>query len=74
MFLHPAVSGEVAPGRRTDQVFFETPNGGAVFSTSSIARSASLLTYSYENNVAQMTRNVVGRFADAEPFGEGWMD
>jgi N,N-dimethylformamidase len=49
-------------------VFFETPNGGAVFSTGSIAYGASLPWNDYDNNVAKLTTNVLKRFADPKPF------
>lgn len=48
--------------------FFETPGGGAVFSTGSIASSGSLPHNGYDNNVARITLNVIGRFLDAAPF------
>ena len=53
---------------RADLVFFETPNGGAVFSTGSIAWAGSLATNDYDNDVARLTTNVLHRFADPEPF------
>jgi N,N-dimethylformamidase len=58
-----------APDRiRADMVFFETDNGGAVFSVGSIAWSGSLAHNRYENNVARVTHNVLERFADPTPF------
>ena len=53
---------------RADMVFFETPGGGAVFSTGSIAWSGSLGNFGYDNNVAAVTNNVLRRFTDPEPF------
>ena len=53
---------------RADMVFFETPGGGAVFSTGSIAWSGSLANFGYDNNVAAITNNVLHRFNDPEPF------
>ena len=53
---------------RADMVFFETPGGGAVFSTGSIAWSGSLGNFGYDNNVAAVTDNVLRRFTDPEPF------
>ncbi|MDE0195884.1 MAG: hypothetical protein OXP08_10080 [bacterium] len=53
---------------RADMVFFETPGGGAVFSTGSIAWSGSLGNFGYDNNVAAVTDNVLRRFVDPEPF------
>jgi N,N-dimethylformamidase len=49
-------------------VFFETPSGGAVFSTGSIAWAGSLSHNGYENNIARITTNVLHRFLDAAPF------
>jgi N,N-dimethylformamidase len=61
-------SASVDPHVRADIVFFEGPNGGAVFSTSSIAWCGSLSDNDYANPVARMTGNVLARFADDEPF------
>jgi N,N-dimethylformamidase len=49
-------------------VFFETPSGGAVFSTGSIAWSGSLSHHAYDNNVSRITENVLRRFLDPAPF------
>ena len=43
-------------------------NGGAVFSTGSIAWAGSLAHNGYDNNVARITENVVRRFLDPRPF------
>ncbi len=51
-----------------DLVFFETPDGGAVFSTGSIAYAGSLSWNGFDNNLARLTANVLRRFADATPF------
>ena len=51
-----------------DLVFFETPEGGAVFSTGSIAYAGSLSWNGFDNNLARLTTNVLRRFADATPF------
>lgn len=53
---------------RADLVFFEVPNGGAVFSVGSIAWAASLATNGYDNDVARLTTNVLRRFADPAPI------
>ena len=53
---------------RSDVVFFEGPEGGAVFSAGSIAWAASLATNEYDNAVARLTTNVLRRFVDPEPF------
>ncbi len=51
-----------------DMVFFETPNGGAVFSTGSIAYAGALGHRNFDNNIARLTTNVLRRFADPTPF------
>jgi N,N-dimethylformamidase beta subunit-like protein/concanavalin A-like lectin/glucanase superfamily protein len=53
---------------RADLTFMETAAAGAVFSTSSITWGASLAYNSYDNSVAQMTRNAIRRFTDPSPF------
>ncbi|MCC6472045.1 MAG: N,N-dimethylformamidase [Alphaproteobacteria bacterium] len=60
--------GAQNPAIRADMVFFETPSGGAVFSTGSIAFVASLAHDNYRNNVSRLIRNVVDRFIDPQPF------
>jgi N,N-dimethylformamidase len=47
---------------RADMVYFETANGGAVFSTGSITWCGSLSHNGYQNNVAKVTGNVLKRF------------
>ena len=56
------------PMVRAEMVFFETPGGGAVFSTGSIAWGASLNHDEYRNNVARISTNVIRRFLDPTPF------
>jgi len=65
---HSAIDGETCPLVRCDMMFFETPKGGAVFSTSSISWAASLAHKGYQNNVSRITANVVKRFIDPKPF------
>ncbi len=60
--------GGAWPAVRADIVFFETPRGGAVFSTGSIAYLGSLAHDGYANNISQLTGNVVRRFIDPTPF------
>lgn len=64
----PGISGQENELVRADMVFYETPAGGAVFSTSSIAWAGSLSHNNYENNVSKITENVLRRFLDPEPF------
>ena len=65
---HSAITGETCPLVRCDMVFYETPNGGAVFSTSSIAWAGALAHDGYDNNVSRLTENVIRRFVDPTPF------
>lgn len=65
---HSAVNGDTNPRVRCDMMFFETPNGGAVFSTGSISYGGSLSHAGYSNNVSRLTENVVKRFVDPKPF------
>ena len=51
-----------------DLTFFETPGGGAVFSTGSITFCGSLPHNDFDNNVSKLLGNVVERFLDPEPF------
>lgn len=53
---------------RADLTFFETPSGGAVFSTGSIAWAGSLSHNGYDNNVAKLSGNVLNRFVARAPF------
>ncbi len=62
------VIGDDHPKVHADMTFFENENGGAVFSTGSIAFCSSLPCNGYDNNVARLMRNVVERFLDPAPF------
>ncbi len=44
-------------------VYFEGPQGGAVFSVGSISWCGSLSYNDYDNNVSRLTDNVLRRFA-----------
>ena len=55
--------GTVSPRVRADMLYFEYPNGGAVFATGSIAWGTSLPENGYDNNVSRITDNVLRRFA-----------
>jgi N,N-dimethylformamidase len=65
---YPGLDGIEDPRVRADMVFFETPNGGAVFATGSIAWAGSLGHSGYDNNVARITGNVLRRFIDPAPL------
>ena len=47
---------------RADMVYFETPNGGAVFSVGSITFCGSLAHHHYDNNISRLVNNVLSRF------------
>jgi N,N-dimethylformamidase len=57
----------VSPLVRADLVFFERPNGGAVFSTGSIAWCGALLDDDCDNDISRITQNVLRRFAAEGP-------
>ncbi len=56
------------PYVRSDIVFYETPSGGAVFSVGSISWFGALARNGYDNDVAQLSLNVLTRFLDPAPF------
>lgn len=49
---------------RADMVYFETPNGGAVFSVGSITFCGSLAHNQYDNNISRIVNNVLTRFRE----------
>lgn len=51
------------PTVRADMAYFETPNGGAVFSTGAITWIGSLSHNNYDNNVSRITENVLRKFS-----------
>ncbi|MEA2583055.1 MAG: hypothetical protein QOF33_1140, partial [Thermomicrobiales bacterium] len=60
--------GMTNPRVRSDIVYVDFPNGGAVFSVGSIAWCGALSADGYDNTVARVTGNVLRRFAaDGEP-------
>lgn len=64
----PTVTGDMSPLLRCDLVFYETPAGGAVLSTGSVAWAGSLGDTRPDNDVAALTRRAVARFLDPVPF------
>jgi N,N-dimethylformamidase len=62
-FMFPGQGGTQDPAVHADLVYFSLPNGGAVFSTGSIAWCGSLSHNGYDNNVSRITENVLRRFA-----------
>ena len=69
--MYLPIGGLDDPAVRADIVFFETPNGGAVFSTGSIGWCSALCQQGYDNNVSRITRNVLDRFLDATSLDPG---
>jgi N,N-dimethylformamidase len=69
-FNYPGTGGSQDPGVRSDIVYFTTADGGAVFSTSSIAWCGSLAHNNYDNNVARITENVLRRFTSDRSLAE----
>jgi N,N-dimethylformamidase len=67
-YNRPGIAGDEHPLVRGDIVYFTTPDGGAMFSTSSIAWCGSLSWNGYDNNVSRLTENVLRRFAAPEPL------
>lgn len=59
----PGLDATQCPQVHADLVFYETPAGGGVFSTGSIAWAGSLSHRGYDNNIARITGNVLRRFA-----------
>lgn len=68
LFNFMGTTGDVCDKVRSDIVFFETTNGGAVFSTGSIAYGSALPVNDYDNNISTLTANVLRRFMDETPF------
>jgi N,N-dimethylformamidase len=60
--------GTINPLVHADMVFFEGPKGGAVFSVGSISWCGSLSANGYDNDVSQITQNVLVRFKSEQPF------
>ena len=60
--------GLLNPLIHADMTFFETTQGGAVFSTGSIAYAGALGHNGFDNPIARLTWNVLRRFSDPEPF------
>ena len=64
----PNLGGDQNDRVRADLAFGETPAGGALFATSSIAWCGSLSHNAYDNSVSRITENVLRRFLDPKPF------
>lgn len=66
-FNVPGTTGTHNSRVRGDIVYFPTPQGGGVWSVSSIAYCGSLSHNNYDNNISQLTKNVLDRFAADGP-------
>jgi hypothetical protein len=54
--------GSTSPLVRSDMVYYETNGGGSVFSVGSINWNNSLAWDGYQNDIAQVTENVIREF------------
>jgi len=60
--MHSRIDATRNDDARADMVYFETANGGAVFSVSSINWFSGLSHNNYDNNVSRITSNVLNNF------------
>lgn len=68
LYFNVPGAGGTENGRvRGDIVYFPTPNGGAVWSASSIGYCGALSHNNYDNNISRLTKNVLERFLSVEP-------
>jgi N,N-dimethylformamidase len=65
---HGSTDATINRDIRADMTFFETPGGGAVWSTGSIAYAGSLSWNGFDNDICRLTTNVLRRFRDPTPF------
>ncbi|CAN5472558.1 large subunit of N,N-dimethylformamidase [soil metagenome] len=61
-------TGTQNPRIRADMAFHETPNGGGVWSFSSISYCGSLSHNNYDNNISKLTGNVLNHFMQDGPL------
>ena len=59
----PSQGGLTNANVRADMVFYETPNGGAVFSTGSISFCSALSYNTYQNDISRLLENVIRAFS-----------
>ena len=73
LYPYPGLSGSHDYRIRADMVYFTAPNGGAVFSTGSIAFSQSLPYRNFDNDISRLLANVVNAFSSSAglPF-QAW--
>ena len=60
--LHTTTGEQPQQLIRADMIYFDSPGGGAVFSTGSITFCGSLSHNGYDNNISRIIDNVVTRF------------
>lgn len=66
--MMPGLGGSTCPEVRADLVYFDTANGGAVFSTGSIAWCSTLSWNNYDNAVSRITENAIRAFLRPGPL------
>jgi len=65
---HRGTNGSFSPRIRAEVIFFETPNGGAVFSVGSVAFAGALGWNGHENDICRLATNVLRRFESPESW------
>src|SRR5262249_39760528 len=68
LYPYPGLMGTYDYRIRADMVFFTSTNGGAVFSTGSIAFGQALPYANFDNNISRLLSNVVDAFAKDGPL------
>ena len=64
----PGIGGTEADTIKSDIVFFQTKNNGAVFSVGSVAWGGSMVWNKYKNNISKITANVLNGFLNIKEF------
>jgi N,N-dimethylformamidase len=74
LYAHPGLTGTYDYRIRADMVYFTTPNGGAVFSTGSIAFGQALPCEGFQSKASKILRNVVDAFSKDDRLpGSFWI-
>ena len=74
LYPYPGLQGTQDYRIRADMTYFVAPNGGAVFSASSIAFGQALPARGFDNNVSRVLGNLVDAFIkDGQLPGEHWI-
>ncbi|PVI04022.1 hypothetical protein DM02DRAFT_726113 [Periconia macrospinosa] len=74
MFPMVNTLGTTSDKVRSDLVYFDTESGGAVFGVGSINWVGSLAWKNYENNIAQITANVLHEFRERSLLKHWYLD